>query len=320
MNAILVREFGVPGVMKVEEVEDPTPSAGEVVVRVHAAGVNPVDTYIRSGQNSMRPELPYTPGMDAAGVVDAVGEGVRRVSVGQRVYVAGSLSGTYAEKTLCRQSQVHPLPEKTSFPQGAALGVPYATAYYALFFRAHAIPGEAVLVHGATGGVGLAAVQICRAAGMLVIGTGGTGSGRQLVVDQGAHHALDHQDPGHFDKILKLTEGRGIDVILEMLSNINLGGDLGVLADAGRVVVIGSRGRVEIDPRDIMRRKASILGMMLTRADDDELYHVHAALGAGLENGTLRPVTGKELPLAEAPRSHHEIIESKAYGKIVLIP
>jgi NADPH2:quinone reductase len=306
--------------MEIRDVDNPVPSAGQVVVRVRAAGVNPVDTYIRSGQYALRPKPPYTPGMDAAGIVEAVGEGVRSFHQDDRVYVAGSLSGTYAEKTLCRENQVHKLPGAVSFSQGAAMGVPYATAYYGLFHRARALPGETVLIHGATGGVGSAALQIARAAGMFVIGTGGTEEGRRLIMDQGAHHALDHHDQSHTDKVLELTDGRGADVILEMLSNMNLDKDLGVLAHRGRVVVIGSRGRVEIDPRDAMRRHASILGMMLLNVSDEELYHVHAALGAGLENGTLKPVVGRELPLAEAARAHHEIMESHAYGKMVLAP
>lgn len=320
MKAMRVHEFGDPEVMKLEEVREPETGPGQVLIKVRAAGVNPVDTYIRSGFYPSKPLLPYTPGMDAAGIVESVGEGVSGIEAGDRVYAAGTVSGSYAEKTLCNESHVHPLPEKVSFQQGAAVGVPYGAAYRALFQRASAVPGEVVLVHGASGGVGVAAVQLCRAAGMHVIGTAGTEKGGNLVREQGAHHVFDHHSSDYMVQILRLTGGSGVDVILEMLANVNLGKDLGILAHEGRVVVIGSRGTVEIDPRDAMRRDAAILGMVLMNAPESDLFSIHAALGAGLENGTLRPVIGKEMPMAEAPRAHHEIMGSGAYGKIVLLP
>ena len=129
-----------------------------------------------------------------------------------------------------------------------------------------------------------------------------------------------HHDADHWDKLAELTENRGVDVILEMLANVNLARDLKVLAMRGRVVVIGSRGPIEIDPRDTMRLHSSILGMRLFNLNRDELLSIHSALIAGMRAGTLRPIIGKELPLSEAPRAHREIIEERAYGKIVLIP
>ncbi len=320
MKAIQVHEFGEPEVMQVAELPDPKPGPGEVLVRNHAIGVNPVDTYIRSGIYPRKPELPYTPGTDAAGIVEAVGKGVHRLGSGNRVYTAGSISGTYAEMSLCEASQVHPLPDRISFEQGAGIHVPYAAAYHALFQRARAVPGEVILVHGATGGVGIAAVQLGRAAGMTIIGTGGTAKGRRLVADNGAHHVLDHVAPRCHEEIMALTAGRGVDVVLEMLANVNLGTDLGLLAQDGRVVIIGSRGTVEINPRDAMSRRATILGMLLFRATPRELSAIHPALYAGLENGTLQPIVGRELPLEEASQAHHLVIESKAYGKIILKP
>jgi NADPH2:quinone reductase len=306
--------------MRVEEVPDLRPGPGQVVVRVKAAGVNPVDAYIRAGTYARKPALPYTPGFDAAGVVELVGEGVTRVAVGDRVYVGWALSGTYADQALCAESHVHHLPERVSYGQGAGVHVPYATAYYGLFLRAAANPGETVLIHGASGGVGVAGVQLARAAGMTVIGTAGSGKGRDMVLQQGAHHALDHGAPDYLQQILTLTGGRGVDVVLEMLANVNLGKDLGVVAQGGRVVVIGSRGTVEIDPRMTMTRNASIIGLTLFNASEGESARIHAALVAGLENGTLRPVVGQEMPLADAARAHRAVMEPGAYGKIVLIP
>ncbi len=320
MKAIKVQQFGPPEVMKVEEVEDPRPGNGEVIVRLFAAGVNPVDTYIRAGLYAGKPVLPYTPGMDGAGVVESVGEGTTGPTAGDRVYIWGTLTGAYAEKAKCLVSQVHPLPDRLSFEQGASVGVPYSTAYHALFHRAKAIPGDFILVHGASGGVGTAAVQIARAAGMKVIATGGTDAGRKLAIDQGAHHVVDHRDPLHLQQIIDITGGRGVDVILEMLANVNLGNDLPLLAESGRVVVIGSRGKVEIDPRDLMGRNGTILGMVVLMASELERKAMQAALGAGLENGTLTPVVGKIMPLADAPLAHHTVMESSAHGKIVLQP
>ena len=319
MKAIRVRTLGAPDVMVLEDIPDLHPGHKEILVRVKAIGVNPTDTYTRAGI-SRRPTLPYTPGIDAAGVVEAVGEGLARLEVGARVYTSGTISGAYAEQALCEEHQVHPLPDKISFAQGAAINVPYATAYRALFQRAKANAGETVFVHGATGGVGIAAVQIARAAGLIVIGTGGTEKGRTLVLEQGAHHVLDHHDTKYLDQVQTLTQGRGVDVLLEMLANVNLDKDLKLLAMGGRVVVIGSRGRIEIDPRDSMTRDASVLGMLLLNTPLKEEESIHAALYAGLENGTLHPIIGKQMPLAEAPRAHKEIMEPGAYGKIVLIP
>jgi NADPH2:quinone reductase len=320
MKTIRVHGFGPPEVMQLEETPGLTPGEGEVVVKLHAVGVNPVDTYIRSGMYSPDLPLPYTPGADGAGIVSAVGPGVSHRQVGERVYVARSLSGTYAEEVLCKEFQTHPLPEGISFGQGAAIGVPYGAAFRALFQRAGAVAGEFVLVHGASGAVGIASVQLARAAGLRVIGTAGTEEGEKLVLAQGAHHVLNHKKKGYLSRLQELTCGMGVDVILEMLANVNLDHDLGVLAKQGRVVVIGSRGRVEIDPRTAMGREAAILGMTLYNASEKELASMHAAFVEGLSNGTLRPVVSRELPLAEAAAAHHAVIEASTFGKIVLIP
>lgn len=320
MKAIRVNEFGPPEVMRLEEVPDLVPGTGEVVVKVAAVGVNPVDTYIRSGMYLPSLKLPYTPGLDAAGIISAVGPDVKHRRVGQGVYVARSISGTYAEEVLCKEFQTHRLPDGISFGQGAAIGVPYGAAYRALFQRARALPGETVLVHGASGGVGIAAVQLAHGAGMTVIGTAGYKSGLELVEAQGAHHVLNHHAQGYLDKLAELTCGKGVDVVLEMLANVNLDKDLGAIGVGGRIVVIGSRGRIEIDPRTAMTKEAIILGMTLFNASEKELESMHAALYAGLTNATLRPVVSKEIPLAEAATAHHAVMEGSTLGKIVLIP
>jgi NADPH2:quinone reductase len=318
MKAILVHEFGGPEVLKVEEVPTPRPGAGQVLVRVHAAGVNPYDTYMRNGTYPIKPPLPYTPGSDGAGVVEAAGEGVDDFKTGDRVYLSISI-GAYAEYAVAPATQVHPLPAKITFSQGASLWVPYGTAYHALYQVANACAGETVLIHGASGGVGIAAVQMARALGLNVLATAGTDKGLELVKREGAHHVFNHTRTGYLGEILNATDGKGVDLILEMLANVNLGQDLKLLAQRGRVVIIGSRGDATITPRDIMTRRASILAFTLWGISEAQQKEIHAGLLAGLENGTLRPIVGKELSLAEAARAHKEILEPGAFGKIVLV-
>jgi NADPH:quinone reductase len=320
MKAILVHEFGGPEVLKLEEVPTPKPAAGQVLVRVQAAGVNPYDTYMRAGTYAIKPPLPYTPGSDAAGVIEAVGDGVKKVKPGDRVYTAKTLTGAYAQYALALEEQVHPLPERISFAQGAGIWVPYGTAYHALHHSAQAHSAETVLVHGASGGVGTAAVQMARAVGLTVFGTAGTQKGAALVKREGAHQVFDHSKAGYLEEIMKATGDRGMDIILEMLANVNLSGDLKLLAMNGRVIIIGNRGEITINPRDLMSRRASARGFTLWAITPAEEAQIHAGLFAGLENGTLRPVVAKELPLAEAARAHKEVLEPGAAGKIVLVP
>jgi len=320
MKAIVVKEFGGPEVLQIGEIPTPRPTAGQVVIRVHAAGINPLETYIRAGAYAKLPPLPYTPGGDGAGVVEEVGEGVKTFSKGDRVWFSDALTGAYAEYTLCEETRAHPLPERVSFAQGAAIGVPYVTACRALFQRANAQPGEIVFIHGATGGVGTAAVQLARNRGLTVMATGGSDMGRQSLRENGAHYVFDHHSGNYLGDAMKATGGKGVDVVLEMLANVNLAKDLTLLAKHGRVIIIGSRGKIEIDPRDTMGRDADIRGMISANTTAPELAIIHATLNAGLENGTLHPIVGREFPLADAPLAHKAVMEPGAQGKIVLLP
>ncbi len=295
--------------MALEEGELPKPGPGQVLVRLKAAGVNPVDTYVRAGTLGYSPELPYTPGADGAGIVESAGPGVTKVRPGDRVYGGRCVTGSYAEAGLFEEAHLFPLPEKVTFAQGACLAIPYGTAYRALFQKGRAKAGETVLIHGASGGVGLAAVQLGRAAGLNVIGTAGSAEGRMLLLEQGAREARDHNDLGNIRP----------DLILEMLANENLGRDLKIAAPFGRIVVIGSRGPVEVDARDAMQNDVTVLGMVLKSTPPEELREIHEGLAAGLKKGELRPVIGKEFPLAEAAQAHQAVMRSPALGKIVLI-
>ena len=324
MKAILARAFGGPEVLTLEDVPDPSAGQGQVRVRIHAIGVNPYDTYMRAGGYAITPDLPYTPGADAAGVIDQVGDGVASWGAGDRVYISGTATGkahgAYAAIAVCEAAQVHRLPARISFAQGAGLFVPYVTAWRALFGRANARAGDTVLVHGASGGVGIAATQFAVAAGLTVIGTAGTDEGLAVVTRQGARHAFNHRSAGYLDQITSATGGRGPDVILEMLANVNLDHDLTIVAPGGRIVVIGNRGRVEIDARKIMGKDCAVYGMALWGIPPDEVRRAHQAISAGLDSGTLNPVVGKEMPLADAAKAHVAVMAPGAHGKIVLIP
>ncbi len=320
MKAIVVREFGPPEVMKLDEVPTPQPTAAQVLVRVHAIGVNPVETYIRSGNYPSVPSLPYTPGKDAAGVVESVGESVTKWKPGDRVYTANSICGTYAEFTLCDEIDLGRLPENVSFEKGAGIWTPYATSYRALFQKVKAEAGETVLIHGASGGVGIAAVQWAKHAGLSVIGTASSDQGKKLVLDQGADAVSDHSKEAYLDEIRGFTGGAGVDVIIEMLANINLQKDFTVLKMFGRICVVGNRGSLDFNPRLIMGKDATVTGMALYNAPRAAFVEIHAAIYDGLSAGYLEPVISRKLPLSEASLAHHEVIEGRSAGKIVLVP
>src|SRR5215470_9371350 len=326
MKAILVREHGGPEVLKLEDLSDPKPNADQVVVRLRAVGVNPVDVYIRTGAYARKPALPFIPGSDAGGEIESVGASVKQHKAGDRVFIHGTAAehthghygGAYAQKAVCNLDHVYRLPVNVSFAQGAAMGVPYATAYRALFHRAQMKPGETVLIHGATGGVGIAATQIAHADGITVLGTGGSDTGLQSVRASGADAVFNHTQAGYLDEIMKATGGRGVDVVLEMATHVNLDKDLGLLANRGRVVVIGNRGRVEIDARQTMAKDAAILGMTLFNISDADMASINSYMTAGLESGTLKPVVGREFPLADAAKAQDAVMAPGAHGKIVL--
>lgn len=321
MKAIRVHEFGGPENMRLEDVNEPSPGPRQLVIAIKAAGINPIDTYIRSGSYAKKkPVLPYTPGFDGAGIVESIGSEVRRFKPGDRVFINGNVTGAYAEKTLCDEESVFVLPAHLSFAQGAGVWVPYATAHQAVFHVARARAGETLLVRGASGGVGSACVQTARALGLRVIGTAGSENGRKMLRELGVHAALDHHAADLTTQVLNATEGRGPDIIFEMLANVNLVKDLGMIAHRGRIVIIGNRGTIEINPRDAMNRDAAILGMLLLNATPDELLRISAGVAAGLENKSLSPIVGRTFPLDQAPQAHVQVLAPGALGKIALIP
>ncbi len=317
MKKIIVNSFGPPSVMHIEAVETPLPAANEVLVQLAAVGVNPVDTYIRSGAYGKLPQLPYTPGFDGAGTIVALGNNVRHYSEGDRVYLFGSATGTYADHALCSADQIRALPDELNFAQGAAIGIPYATAWRALFQVAKARPGQTVLIRGASGGVGIAATQLARMAGLHIVGTASTEIGKRAVASSGADLVVDH---GATEDILAFTNGTGPDIIIEMLANANMQNDLDIAARNGMIVIVGNRGSVTIDPRLIMSKELTVRGVLLFAAPASDLREIHDGLAPGLRDCVLKPIIAKEFNLSDAPAAHEYIIGGNRAGKCVLLP
>lgn len=228
--------------------------------------------------------------------------------------------GTYSEYVECSEACVFPLPTSLAFDQGAAIGIPFGTAYRALFQRCRTRANESVLVHGASGAVGISAVQLARTHGLRVIGTAGTKAGLELARREGAHAVLDHTEQGYLQGVLEATRGRGVDVILEMRANVNLGEDLKVLARGGRVAVIGCQGPVVIDPREAIEREAEVVGVRMENATYKDVVEIYAALYAGFESGQLCPVVSHRFALEHAGKAHELMEDAKRMsGKIVLM-
>lgn len=324
MKAIRAHSFGGPDVLQLDEIDDPVPGPGEVVIDIRAAGVNPADTYMRNGTYAVVPPLPYIPGGDAGGVVAAIGAGVLGLQVGDPVFVGAALgfnlTGCYAEKVKRKASEVWRLPSGVGFSAAAAFGVPYSTAHHSLFERGHARAGETVFIHGASGSVGTAAIQFAKRAGLTVIGSGGSPKGLELIAREGADHAVDHTRKGYLDEVKRLAGGQGPELILEMLANVNLAADLDLAAKYGRIVVIGNRGEITINPRIAMMKELDIRGTALWNVTPEQVQRITKDIIEGAAAGVLRPVIGREMPLAEAAAAHVAVLKPGAYGKIVLVP
>ncbi|QSR88298.1 NADPH:quinone reductase [Methylacidiphilum caldifontis] len=318
MKAIVVSQFGAPEVLEYKEIPQPTVQKDSVLIRVKAAGVNPVDTYIRAGSFGYQNNLPFIPGIDGAGVVEEVGEEVTKCYKGQRVFFQGVM-GSYAEYIVCPESHVFELPQHITFAQGAAIGSPYATAYHALFQLAAAQAGQSVLVHGASGGVGIAALQWAKSYGLNVLATAGSPKGREIIMNMGIKEVFNHNEEGYVEQILSYTKNQGLEIILEMLANKNLGKDLSLVARYGKIVIIGSRGSIEINPRNILRKEAKLIGVNLFLATADQRKSIFSAIEAGLKSGILLPIIRTEIPLEKASLAHELIMQPGAAGKIVLI-
>lgn len=320
MKAIRVTQFGAPEVMKVDaNLTVPKPTGNQILIKVSAAGVNPVDTYIRSGNYARLPVLPYTPGSDVGGVVEDVGSEVKKFKKGDRVFTVRTDTGGYGEYTLADSTLAGVLDDKLTLDQGAAIGVPYFTAYRAVVVLGNAQKGETILVHGASGAVGLACVQIAKARGLRVIGTAGTQEGLDLVTSLGADVVVNHRGDNYTQSIIEACGGSGPNLTIEMLANVNLEKDLQMAAPRGRVLIVGSRGTVEINPRLTMGKELVVRGVMLMGSTAEEWEEMHAGIRDGMSAGWLKPHIGRTYSLENAPQAHDDIINTKgATGKIII--
>ena len=323
MNAIQVNKFGGPEVLEYStNVPRPKPGSDDVLVRIKAVGVNPVDVVIRIGAFGPQ-KFPYIPGADFAGIVEEVGSNVTDLKVGQRVYgsdlTAPDGMKAYAEFIAIKHNLVHPLHDKLTFSQGASLPIPYFTAYRALYHLAQAKPGETVFVHGASGGVGIAVVQIASGLGLTVIGTASTPEGQELAKKAGAHFIFNHYEEGYLDKAKEAAGERGIDVIIESIADKNLAKDLGLIRRQGRIIIVGGAADIPINPMNIFAKEAVVKGVFTYSITNEELFETREALYAGAKAGWLNPYIWKEFPLEKAADAH-TLLKSGAgaRGKIIL--
>ncbi|MCZ2722697.1 NADPH:quinone reductase [Marinomonas sp. 15G1-11] len=316
MKAVQIQQYGPASELALAEVAAPSINSEQILVAVKAAGVNPVDTYRRSGTNNYTATFPHTPGLDGAGEIVEIGQDVTGFTVGQRVYFSRNLTGSAAEFAVCIPTHTFPLADALSYEEGACLGIPYTTAHRALLGRANAKTGEKVLVHGATGAVGIAVVQLAKAMGMEVIASAGTAEGKALLEQQGVNTILDHKADEHLASYQSVEQG--FDVIIEMLANHNLDQDLKALAFGGRVAVVGNRGTVEINPRDLMARDAAVMGVALANIKPSELSLIAKSLYPLLNCGLLKPVIRKVYPLASVAEAHEDVLKAGAQGNLVI--
>ncbi len=322
MKAIHVHEFGDPEVMVLEDAADPTPGAGQILVDVKAAGVNPVDTTFRSGAHPLSKSLalPWTPGVDAAGDVLAVGEGVSGFAPGDRVFGA-AVSGSYAEKALLSSLRTAKLPGNLSYEEGASLPVVLYTAYYALIYKAQLKAGETVLIHAGAGGVGCMGIQIAKAAGARVITTVSSEEKAAFCREFGADVVVNYREEDFAERCLAETDGRGVDSVIEMVAVENFGDDCRAVKKYGCIVVLGAGtgknpvGSVNYPP--FYSKDIDVRGLSLFNSDP-VFPEMIRQLDLMLADGRVRASVGETMPLGEAPRAHDLLMTGKIFGKIVL--
>ncbi len=324
MKAVRIHEYGGPEVLRYEESPTPEPGPAQVLVRVEAASVNQVDVAIRENRFPTPKQPPKTIGSDGAGVVERIGAGVKTVERGDRVFFSGlgvGSEGSYAEYAVIAEAQAVPMPAELSFVDAAALGMVFPAAYYGLIRRGDVREGETVLVQGAAGGVGSAAVQLAKARGARVLATVSGTAETDLVRKLGADEVIDYRREDVAGRALELTEGRGVDLVLELVVSANLPSDIRLIAKGGRIVCTGQgpAPEVTIPIGEALAKDATLLFMNLNNAGRAGVAKIAAELAGMTADGTIKPVVGATFPLAEARRAH-ELLAGDHLGKLVLLP
>lgn len=338
MKAIVVTRYGRPEVMVLREQPEPRPGPGQVAVKVRAAGINFADILMRVGFYFGGPKAPFTPGLEAAGEVEAVGEGVAAPRVGERVIVF-TMGGAYAEKITAAAGRVVLIPAAMSFKEAAALPVNYLTAYQALTAFAHLAPGERVLVHAAAGGVGLAAIQLSKLAGAEIFGTA-SASKHDFLRQQGVAHLIDYRTQDFEDEVRRRTNGEGVDVVLDAVGGESYRKSYRLLRHGGRLLCFGMSAAVpgkgrslralaawwktpSFNPLDLIGTNRAVIGVhlgTLGRADPARVHGWTQELFRLYAEEKIKPHIGATFPLSEAVAAHHFIHDRRNIGKVLLLP
>jgi NADPH2:quinone reductase len=324
VRAAVCNELGPPSVLRMEVRPDPEPGPGEVAVAVEAAGVNYVDGLFVAGQYQMKPSLPFVPGSEVAGHVVAVGPDVRGVAIGDRVLASVGLGG-FASRVVVPASSAIALPEGMDAARAATFTQSYSTCLFALRDRAHAAPGETVLVLGAGGGVGLAAIGVARALSCRVLGVASSADKREAALDAGAEAVLDPAAEPLKDAARAWAGGTGVDLVVDPIGGALAEPSLRALGDRGRYLVVGfASGDIPSVPlNQVLLRNRSVIGIdwgiwaMTHPAEQRALLDDLLAMVAA---GTLDPVRPVEYPLDDVARALEDLLGRRAVGKIALVP
>ncbi|CEF67822.1 Quinone oxidoreductase [Strongyloides ratti] len=319
MKAAVVYAFGPSKNIKIlNDYVKPTILDHECLINVKFAGVNPVDTYIREGKYPVLPELPYIPGREGSGIVVQIGPAFKgQISIGDRVWFSSPRTGSCAE--FCAAKHVFPLPKEAPLEYGAVLGIAYSSAFRALFMKANITESDTLLIHGASGGVGTAAIQLAKSVGAKVIGTAGSVEGMELIKKHGCDEVYNHRTPEYINQ-LKETYPQGFSIILEVLANVNLDKDLDLVGKKGKIVIIGNRGMAQIDARKLMAKESMITGVGLAHTTPQEFPVIGSTLSTLLNQKKIFPIIQKIGKLEDLSQLHDEIMDPNVTrtGKITV--
>jgi len=322
MKAVLCKEFGGPDKLVVEDIASPTPDDGEVLLRVHACGVNFGDTLIIQGSYQVKPELPFSPGMECAGEIAAVGAGVDNYKVGDRV-LAMTGHGGFAQEVLVNAKLLLPMPDAMSYEHAAAFPVAYGTSHVGLDYRAGLKEGETLLVLGAAGGVGLTAVEIGKAMGATVVAAASSAEKLAVCKQYGADHLIDYAKEDIRDRMKEITGGKGADVIYDPVGGDAFDAAMRSIAWEGRLVVIGfASGRVpEAKANIVLVKNISVVGFYWGSYNMKKpavVMQSMQTLMTWYNEGKIKPHVSHTLPMEQAGDALQMMIDRKSTGKVVL--